>query len=165
MERTPDVAPRRNLPMVPGRKVALPRVYGDTPTFLGVPRLDLRAPPRDAPDAVVVGVPWEGTVTWGSFTGCELAHRLQDQTEGLAARVEDGAHVERAHASDARRLQRGGEGDGFLHGILHAARRACAGPRAKGVQACGLPIRTRQVSGPCSRYSHSKAPGRVAENW
>jgi agmatinase len=26
-------------------------------------------------DIVVGGVPWEGTITWGSFTGCELAPR------------------------------------------------------------------------------------------
>lgn len=64
----------REVPMVPGRKVALPRVYGDTPTFLGVPRLDA-VPAGEPPDAVVMGVPWEGTVTWGSYTGCELAPR------------------------------------------------------------------------------------------
>jgi agmatinase len=62
-------------PMVPGRKAALPKVYGDTPTFLGIPILDLRSPPTEAPDVVVLGVPWEGTVTWGSFSGCELAPR------------------------------------------------------------------------------------------
>jgi agmatinase len=58
--------------MVPDRKASLPRVYGDTPTFLGVPKLE----PGLAPlDAVVMGVPWEGSVTWGSFSGCELAPR------------------------------------------------------------------------------------------
>lgn len=75
MERAPDAARARNLPMIPGRKAGLPRVYGDTPTFLGVPRVDLRSPPSPPPDAIVVGVPWEGAVTWGSFTGCELAPR------------------------------------------------------------------------------------------
>jgi agmatinase len=75
MERNDAAINTRNLPMVPGRKAALPRVYGDTPTFLGVPKLDLRAPPPEAPDVVFVGVPWEGTVTWGSFSGCELAPR------------------------------------------------------------------------------------------
>jgi agmatinase len=73
--RTGEPVSARDLPMVPGRKAALPRVYGDTPTFLGVPTLDLRAPPPEPPDVVVVGVPWEGTVTWGSFSGCELAPR------------------------------------------------------------------------------------------
>jgi len=63
-----------NIPMVPGRKLALPKVYGDTPTFLGVPNLD-SASPDPGLDAVIVGVPWEGTVTWGSYTGCELAPR------------------------------------------------------------------------------------------
>ena len=64
----------RDIPMVPGRKTALPKVYGDTPTFLGVPKLDPGSlePP---PDVAIVGVPWEGTVTWGSFTGCEMAPR------------------------------------------------------------------------------------------
>ncbi|MBN1140292.1 MAG: agmatinase family protein [Deltaproteobacteria bacterium] len=63
-----------DIPMVSGRKSALPKVYGDTPTFLGVPRLDLNHLPSGL-DAIVVGVPWEGTVTWGTFTGCELAPR------------------------------------------------------------------------------------------
>jgi agmatinase len=73
--RVDEEARPRELPMVPGRKAALPRVYGDTPTFLGVPQLDLRSPPAEPPDVVFVGVPWEGTVTWGSFSGCELAPR------------------------------------------------------------------------------------------
>jgi agmatinase len=60
--------------MIAGRKAALPRVYGDTPTFLGVPKLEIQAIPSGI-DAVFAGVPWEGTVTWGSFTGCELAPR------------------------------------------------------------------------------------------
>jgi len=63
-----------DIPMVFGRKSALPKVYGDTPTFLGVPKLDLNGLPAGV-DAVVVGVPWEGTITWGTFTGCELAPR------------------------------------------------------------------------------------------
>ncbi|MBE0596455.1 MAG: agmatinase family protein [Desulfuromonadales bacterium] len=57
-----------------GRKMTLPRVYGDTPTFLGVPKVDLQRLPAGL-DAVIVGVPWEGTITWGTFTGCELAPR------------------------------------------------------------------------------------------
>ena len=65
---------QNDIPMVSGRKSAMPKVYGDTPTFLGVPKLDLKALPAGL-DAVVVGVPWEGTVTWGSYTGCELAPR------------------------------------------------------------------------------------------
>lgn len=58
--------------MVPGRKSTLPRVYGDTPSFLGA---DVVAPHRIPPgfDVLVMGVPWEGTITWGSYSGCELA--------------------------------------------------------------------------------------------
>ncbi|MEM1032236.1 MAG: agmatinase family protein [Myxococcota bacterium] len=61
-------------PMVAGRAASLPRVYGDTPSWLGVPVIS-RAGERPA-DAIVFGVPWEGTVTWGSFGGCELSPRM-----------------------------------------------------------------------------------------
>lgn len=52
----------------------MPLVYGDTPTFLGCDMLDMSnlAPGNDV---IVGGVPWEGTITWGSFAGCELAPR------------------------------------------------------------------------------------------
>jgi agmatinase len=65
---------RTDIPMVFGRKAGMPRVYGDTPTFLGVPKLELNELPSGL-DAIVVGVPWEGTITWGTFTGCEFAPR------------------------------------------------------------------------------------------
>lgn len=66
--------PKTSIPMVAGRKSSLPLVYGDTPSFLGV---DVLHPARleSGYDVVVSGVPWEGTITWGSFTGCELAPR------------------------------------------------------------------------------------------
>ncbi len=64
----------KNIPMVENRKSQLPTVYGDTPSFLGVPVLDLNRLPRGC-DVVVAGVPWEGAVTWGSYSGCELAPR------------------------------------------------------------------------------------------
>lgn len=64
----------KKIPMVPGRKTSLPKVYGDTPSFLGVPVLDRQALTKGY-DVIVAGVPWEGTVTWGSFSGCELAPR------------------------------------------------------------------------------------------
>lgn len=63
-----------DIPMVPGRKLSLPKIYGDTPSFLGIPVLDQQSLTKTY-DVVVAGVPWEGTVTWGSFTGCELAPR------------------------------------------------------------------------------------------
>jgi agmatinase len=62
----------KQIPMVSGRKASLPRIYGDTPSFLGCPVIDQREVPSGF-DVVVAGVPWEGTVTWGSFSGCELA--------------------------------------------------------------------------------------------
>lgn len=64
----------KDIPMVPNRKASLPTVYGDTPSFLGVPVLDYKKPAAGY-DVMIAGVPWEGTVTWGSFTGCELAPR------------------------------------------------------------------------------------------
>jgi len=48
----------------------LPAVSGNTPTFLGCPRVDLETG-IDGLDAVVIGLPWEGTNTWGSYSGCE----------------------------------------------------------------------------------------------
>jgi guanidinopropionase len=62
----------KNIPMVPNRKSLLPHVYGDTPSFLGVPVLRNKKEIKGK-DAVVMGVPWEGTITWGSYSGCELA--------------------------------------------------------------------------------------------
>jgi hypothetical protein len=64
----------KEIPMVAGRKGTLPVVYGDTPSFLGVDVVKSDSVNSDY-DIVVGGVPWEGTITWGSFTGCELAPR------------------------------------------------------------------------------------------
>jgi agmatinase len=59
-------------PMAPNRMAHLPKVYGDTPTFLGCAPVDL-PDGVEAGNVVLMGVPWEGAVTWGSFSGCELA--------------------------------------------------------------------------------------------
>jgi len=64
----------KDIPMIPNRKASLPRVYGDTPSFLGVPVVNSETLIAGC-DVIVAGVPWEGTVTWGSFTGCEMAPR------------------------------------------------------------------------------------------
>ncbi len=64
----------KDIPMVPGRKASLPIVYGDTPSFLGCPVV-AQDRMEGVGDFTFAGVPWEGTVTWGSFTGCELAPR------------------------------------------------------------------------------------------
>jgi len=61
--------------MVAGRKSALPLVYGDTPSFLGVDVLKQNSLKKGY-NIIITGVPWEGTITWGSFTGCELAPRV-----------------------------------------------------------------------------------------
>ena len=61
-------------PMKPIKKYMIPTVYGDVPGFL-------RSPVIRDPEGlkgfgfVVFGVPWEGTLTWGGQTGCELAPR------------------------------------------------------------------------------------------
>ncbi|GFE58370.1 agmatinase family protein [Geobacter sp. AOG1] len=64
----------KEIPMVPNRKASMPVVYGDTPSFLGVDVLDPRSFEKGY-DVIVAGVPWEGTITWGSFSGCEHAPR------------------------------------------------------------------------------------------
>src|SRR3990172_10836612 len=62
------------IPLVAGRKKDLPLVYGDTPSFLGTDVIDINSLPGGY-DVIFGGVPWEGTITWGAFTGCELAPR------------------------------------------------------------------------------------------
>lgn len=64
----------RLIPMVYGRKTSLPVIYGDTPSFLGVEVVKEDALPKGC-DVIFAGVPWEGTITWGTFTGCEFAPR------------------------------------------------------------------------------------------
>jgi guanidinopropionase len=65
---------KKEIPMVPNRKTSLPKVYGDTPSFLGAEVVNSNSL-KSGSDIIVAGVPWEGTVTWGSFSGCELAPR------------------------------------------------------------------------------------------
>ena len=65
---------RNEIPMVAGRKASMPTVYGDTPSFLGVP-VEPQSGPVRGYDVIFAGVPWEGTITWGSYAGCELAPR------------------------------------------------------------------------------------------
>lgn len=61
----------KDIPMVAGRKSALPKIYGDTPSFIGCPIITKEGM-KDV-DVAIFGVPWEGTITWGSYSGCELA--------------------------------------------------------------------------------------------
>jgi len=64
----------KEIPMVLNRKSSLPKVYGDTPSFLGCPVLNSKDINKGY-DFIFAGVPWEGTVTWGSYSGCEFAPR------------------------------------------------------------------------------------------
>lgn len=50
-------------------------LYGDTPTLFGVPAVPTAAEMRGL-DAVFLGFPWEGRLTWGSYSGCELAPKV-----------------------------------------------------------------------------------------
>ena len=65
---------RKEMPMIPNRKSSMPVIYGDTPSFLGCTVLKSN-PFGQGFDVIFAGVPWEGTITWGSFSGCELAPR------------------------------------------------------------------------------------------
>jgi guanidinopropionase len=62
---------QKDIPMVAGRKSALAKIYGDTPSFIGCPIITKEGM-KDV-DIAIFGVPWEGTITWGSYSGCELA--------------------------------------------------------------------------------------------
>lgn len=52
-------------------------IYGNTPCFLGAKktRIDDKESMKEQ-DVLVYGVPWEGGVTWGDYTGCELAPKV-----------------------------------------------------------------------------------------
>lgn len=47
-------------------------IYGNTPCFLGAANLVKKPELTGQSDVIVYGVPWEGAVTWGDYTGCEL---------------------------------------------------------------------------------------------
>lgn len=50
-------------------------IYGNTPCFLGAENISKDKAMHDV-DAIVYGVPWEGAVTWGAYTGCELGPKV-----------------------------------------------------------------------------------------
>jgi agmatinase len=50
-------------------------IYGNTPCFLGSKNVS-KDPGAEEVDVLVYGVPWEGSVTWGDFSGCELAPKV-----------------------------------------------------------------------------------------
>lgn len=51
------------------------KLYGNTPCFLNAENIS-KTKDVSAVDAVVYGVPWEGAVTWGDYTGCELGPKV-----------------------------------------------------------------------------------------
>lgn len=54
----------------PDRRI--PEIFKGVPSFMGLPVIQEKEKIRDY-DVVIMGAPWEGVVTWGSFSGCELA--------------------------------------------------------------------------------------------
>jgi agmatinase len=56
-------------------------IYGNTPPFLKAENL-VNSKDYDKVDALVYGVPWEGAVTWGDYTGCELGPKVIRLTSG-----------------------------------------------------------------------------------
>jgi len=54
----------------PGREI--PEIFRGVPSFMGMPVIQDKNKIKDY-DVVIMGAPWEGVVTWGSFSGCELA--------------------------------------------------------------------------------------------
>ena len=71
MPPTNSPKPTRS-PMDPRSRAELPTLFGDLPTMLGGRPLDL-SEEGTGPDIVFLGVPWEGTLTWGGYSACELA--------------------------------------------------------------------------------------------
>ena len=56
--------------VAPSSTLDVPTIFGTIPTFLGAePLHDLAG--LKAFDAVVGGLPWEGSNTWGGYSGCE----------------------------------------------------------------------------------------------
>lgn len=51
-------------------------IYGNTPCFLGGENLVEQPEKIKDVEAIVYGVPWEGSVTWGDYTGCELGPKV-----------------------------------------------------------------------------------------
>lgn len=52
------------------------RIYGNTPCFLGGKKVNLKDDSTNDRDVLIYGVPWEGAVTWGDYTGAELGPKV-----------------------------------------------------------------------------------------
>ncbi|TWI59861.1 agmatinase family protein [Halalkalibacter nanhaiisediminis] len=55
-------------------------LYGNTPPFLGA--INGTTDSIDEADVLIYGVPWEGAVTWGDYTGCELGPKVMRLCSG-----------------------------------------------------------------------------------
>lgn len=55
-------------------------IYGNTPPFLGAKNGTVEE--IEDVDVLVYGVPWEGAVTWGDYTGCELGPKVMRLSSG-----------------------------------------------------------------------------------
>ncbi|MEK5077976.1 agmatinase family protein [Solibacillus sp. FSL W7-1436] len=53
----------------------LTNIYGNTPCMLGAKNLS-KTKDYSEVDAIIYGIPWEGAVTWGDYTGCELGPKV-----------------------------------------------------------------------------------------
>ena len=56
-------------PYIPMKKDLVPMLYGDVPSFLRSPIARCPEDLREY-DYAILGVPWEGALTWGGSTGC-----------------------------------------------------------------------------------------------
>lgn len=58
-------------------RAGLPLLFGDVPTFLGLPKARPSSSsihePESQDDVIIFGAPWEGALTWGSYAGCAHA--------------------------------------------------------------------------------------------
>lgn len=59
-------------PYIPLSEARYPKIYLDVPSFLGSKAVSNKEELKNC-DVVILGIPWEGELTWGSWSGCELA--------------------------------------------------------------------------------------------
>ncbi|QHS24214.1 agmatinase family protein [Virgibacillus sp. MSP4-1] len=52
------------------------KLYGNTPCFLGGKKASIKDQNVNDYDVLIYGVPWEGAVTWGDYTGVELGPKV-----------------------------------------------------------------------------------------
>ncbi|MGE4466096.1 agmatinase family protein [Sphaerochaeta sp.] len=60
-----------NKPLCYVKRNELPEIFPGVPSFMGLPTAKTAEDIKQY-DAAVLGVPWEGPLTWGKFSGCEM---------------------------------------------------------------------------------------------